>query len=213
MPIPTQTSSIDRTTARLHVFRRIRAWIEDGTLVPGDLLRDGELAAKLGVSRTPVREALQMLEQLGAVETLPGRHTRVTDVRESDSHLVYPPLAALHAVAVEAAVGRLSKQDLAEMRSANRAFKAAADRGDADAARGADSRFHAVILRSADNRFLSAAVASLELHARRLEYLFFSLHGPSVSSYHQHNRIIDALAAGDAQAAVELVRANWLQFA
>src|SRR4051812_22360818 len=78
MPFPAQLPPIDRDLLRVGVHRRIRDAIVDGTLAPGEQLRDQELAAWLGVSRTPVREALLRLAEGGLVETRPGRSTMVT---------------------------------------------------------------------------------------------------------------------------------------
>src|ERR1700733_8234926 len=94
MPVP-EVAQLDRRLARTEVFDRLRTWIEDGQLEPGEVIKDIELAAVLGVSRTPVREALQMLEQHGLVETRPGRPTRVTETTIEDVARVYAPLAVL----------------------------------------------------------------------------------------------------------------------
>jgi DNA-binding GntR family transcriptional regulator len=73
MPVPKHFSSPMRITAKERALSQIQKWIIDGTLQPGEKLLDAELAESLAVSRTPVREALQLLEVQGLVEMHPGR--------------------------------------------------------------------------------------------------------------------------------------------
>src|SRR5207248_3505224 len=77
MPIPQTEIRLTRSLARDEAYEKIRDWIIDGTLRPGELLRDQEIAQSLGVSRTPMREALRRLEDEGFVETALNRWTRV----------------------------------------------------------------------------------------------------------------------------------------
>ena len=134
MPIPPTSPGVDRGLLRDDVYRRLRDAIVDGTFTPGEQLRDLELAAWLGVSRTPVREALLRLAQNGLVLAHPGRSTIVSplDVREvRDARDV---VAAMHEVAVREAVPVLTEEDLAAMRDANRRFAAAGETGDVESA-------------------------------------------------------------------------------
>ena len=80
MPIPSDSPAVDRSLLRDDVFRRLRDAIVDGTFQPGEQLKDGELAEWLGVSRTPVREALLRLGTSGLVVALPGRSTTVSAI-------------------------------------------------------------------------------------------------------------------------------------
>ena len=77
MPIPTNFAVPGRISAKDRSFSQIQRWIIDGTLQPGEKLNDADLAGALGVSRTPIREALQLLEGQGLVEMHPGKDTRV----------------------------------------------------------------------------------------------------------------------------------------
>ena len=86
MPIPSSSPFKGRTLLRDDVYRQLREAIVDGTLAPGESLRDGEIAEWLGVSRTPVREALLRLAESGLVVARPGRST-------SRSTTYAPPVA------------------------------------------------------------------------------------------------------------------------
>jgi DNA-binding GntR family transcriptional regulator len=212
MPLPTQLDPIDRRTARAAVFEQLRSWIEDGVLEPGETLKDGEIADRLGVSRTPVREALQMLERVGVVEMLAGRLTRVTPITQDDVALLYAPLGALHATAVELATPRATANDIAEMRRHNEALLAALETHEQAAARDADRDFHGVLLRLADNPYLITAIEPLLIHARRLEALYFREAGPGRASHDEHDKIIDAVEAGEAARAAELTKRNFTRY-
>lgn len=215
-------SPIARISLREHAYDVLRRAIVSGELAPGQRLRDQELAARLGVSRTPVREALQRLEDEGLVETRAGAATRVVPLDTPGARDAFPVVAALHALATRLAVGRLAVGRLApddqgevlgevleEMRRANEALaEALAARTVADAI-AADDRFHAVLVCASGNREIAPALARLTPKIRRLEVAQFgSLAGRR--SVRQHEAILAACARGDAAAAAELAERNWL---
>ncbi|MFG1992586.1 GntR family transcriptional regulator [Actinoplanes sp. NPDC048988] len=108
--------------------------VVDGTFRPGEQLKDGEIAAWLGVSRTPVREALPRLAGSGLVVALPGRSTRVSAVDPRAVRDARDVIAAMHGSAVRQTTGRLGADDLERMREANRRFAEAVSAGDIGAA-------------------------------------------------------------------------------
>lgn len=79
-----------RLSAKEKAFHQLQRWIVDGTLEPGEKVTDADLAEALGVSRTPVREALQLLESQGFVEMKPGKETKITLIHPDDALAVYP---------------------------------------------------------------------------------------------------------------------------
>src|SRR3954453_2279459 len=106
MPVPAN-DPFERDLLRDRAYAAIRDAIVDGTLTPGERLRDQELCTWLGLSRTPVREALVRLEQDGLVETAPQRFTRVAPLDRRAARDAFPVVASLHALAAELAVGHL----------------------------------------------------------------------------------------------------------
>jgi DNA-binding GntR family transcriptional regulator len=178
-------------------------------LAPGEAIRDSEVARQLGVSRTPVREALQLLESAGLVVTVPGRFTRVAHVDLSQANHLLPMLAVLHALATESAVPRVIEADIASMRAANDRLLASAVTGNAAATRRADHDFHKVLVTRAANPFLSNAIDAVEMHARRVDAVYFAEEGPSKTSGAEHARIIEAVERRDASEAARLVRLNY----
>lgn len=95
MPVPTIQNKNERVTLREAVAQQIREAIFDGTLRPGENLNDGELQEWLGVSRTPIREALNELTRVGLIEMVPQKYTRVAAPRPEDRTLVLQTLGAL----------------------------------------------------------------------------------------------------------------------
>jgi DNA-binding GntR family transcriptional regulator len=194
---------------RDQAYARLRDAILDGTLEPGEQLRDAELAEWLGLSRTPIREAVARLEEYGLVETAPNRYTRVTPLRGRDARDAFSVVAALHALAATLGVARISDDELAEMRRANADFAAALQANDVDHAIAADDRFHAVLVQASANTEIARSLRRLMPKVRRLERARFgSLAGRR--SVEQHERIIELCARGNAEHAAEAVRENWL---
>lgn len=209
MPIPQDTAPRPpRALLRDDVYVTLRDAIVRGTFEPGEQLRDGDLGEWLGVSRTPVREALLRLERAGLVIARPGRSTIVAplDVRAAlDASAV---AAELHGLAARLAVPRLAADQIERMRTANAEFAAALDADDPEAARLADTAFHDVAVEAGANRMLREALEQATPLLRRVELMRFgSLAGRG--SVEQHDRIIAACAAGDAEAAGAIARENW----
>jgi DNA-binding GntR family transcriptional regulator len=200
---------IERPSLRDQVHARLRDAIVAGDLAPGARLRDADLAAAMGVSRTPVREALQRLEDEGLVQTFPGAMTRVAPLDVRDAREAVPVIAALHALAAREAVPRLTTGDLDVLREANAAFAAALAAGEVSAALAADDAFHDRFVRLAMNEELQRTLQRLMPRVRRLEIARFrSL--PGRDSARQHEAILAAAGLGDARRAAMLVEGNWL---
>jgi DNA-binding GntR family transcriptional regulator len=209
MPIPEFHAPIERDLLRDRAYATLRDAIVDGTLAPGERLRDQELCEWLGLSRTPVRDALSRLEQNGLVETAPQRFTRVAPLDRRAARDAFPVVAAVHALAAELGVPRLAESDLAAMRAANADFADALHDVDVDAALAADDAFHAVLLAASANAELAGVLDRLMPRLRRLERLRFgSLAGRA--SVRQHEEILAAAAANNVKTTAERVRENWL---
>jgi DNA-binding GntR family transcriptional regulator len=200
MPIPDETPAIERRLLRDDVFGRLRNAIVDGTFAPGEQLRDVELAEWMGVSRTPVREALLRLAEAGLVVARPGRSTTVSSVDARAVRDARDVVAAMHEVAVREAAASLTEEDLEAMREANRRFRRAVAEGDLDEALRADDDLHAVPVAVAANRALVAVLEQFTPVVRRAERLRFSRRD-GLASVDRHDELIRLCAAGDATGA------------
>jgi DNA-binding GntR family transcriptional regulator len=208
MPVPQSHGLVPRSLLRENAYRAIRDAIVDGTLAPGERLNDADLVEWLGVSRTPVREALARLEQAGLVQTKPGRYTIVSPLDVRAARSAQSVTAAMHELAVREALPNLSAVELDAMRAANARFADALRRGDVDAAVVADDEFHGVPVAASANGAIRSVLEQFTPLLRRVEHLrFSSLSGRS--SVAQHDRIIALCEAGDADGAAAAVRANW----
>jgi DNA-binding GntR family transcriptional regulator len=180
-----------------------------GELAPGTRLRDTELAATLGTSRTPVREALRRLVDEGLVETAPNAATRVTPIDVDTAAEAFPVVAALQALATRLGVPALTRTDDARMERADLDREAALTAGDVRAAIAADDRFHGVLVDAARNRELDRTLTRLMPKVRRLDSIHFAELARS-GARGNHPAILDACRRRAADEAADLVEANFL---
>ncbi|MCT9821572.1 GntR family transcriptional regulator [Microbacterium sp. W1N] len=207
MPTPTERLA-PRPLLRDDVYARLRDAIVDGTFAPDEQLRDGDLAAWLGVSRTPVREALLELSRAGLVRAVPGRSTVVAPIETAAIRDAQAVVAAMHALVVRTAVPRLTPADLERMREANADFAAAHAAGDTDAALRADAAFHAVAVAAAGNTAAAAVIAQYDPVLRRAERVRFGSHEGAASAA-RHDELIARCTAGDADGAARIAEHTW----
>jgi DNA-binding GntR family transcriptional regulator len=186
----------------------MRDAIIQGTFQPGEKLRDAELEEWLGVSRTPIREAIGRLEAAGLVHTIPGRSTVVSTIERKAVLDAQAVAAAMHALAVRTAVPLMGSAEIKAMTKANKEFAAAFASADADAAIRSDDEFHGVAVDASRNETIRSVLEQVTPVLRRLEFLrFSSLTGQE--SIAQHKRIIDYCRRGDAAAAAQAAQQNW----
>ena len=186
----------------------LRDAVVSGQLAPGEVIRDVELAERLRLSRTPVREALARLTDEGLVESKPHSWTRVAPLSLRAVRDALVVVRAMHELAVAASVGRLTPAQLAEAERAADRFDAALTAGDVAEAVAADDAFHDVPVRACGNTAVAATIERYTPLVRRLEVQRFTSphrHG----STENHRALLDALRAGDAEAAVRVTTATW----
>ena len=199
---------VDRSLLRDRAYRVLRDAIVTGELPPGEVIRDMELAERVGLSRTPVREALARLADDGLVESKPHSWTRVTPLvlREVRDALVV--VRAMHELAVRLAVPVMTERHHVLMRAANKRFAAALEAGDVQAAIDADDALHDVPVAVLGNRALAATIERQLPLIRRLEKARFgSLLGRRSISF--HDQLIEACEDGDVETAVAITTRIW----
>jgi DNA-binding GntR family transcriptional regulator len=156
MPIPLKHGVHRRSLLRDHVYESIRDAIVDGTLVPGERLRDSELEEWLGVSRTPIREALLRLERAGLVIAEPGKATTVAPYDQQSTTSAQQVVAAMHELAARLAVPSVGEAEIAAMAGANAEFADALEKQDVDRALAADDQLHGVLVAACGNAAVAA---------------------------------------------------------
>jgi DNA-binding GntR family transcriptional regulator len=191
---------------------RLREAIEEeiatSKLPPGCHLDEVELAARFGVSRTPIREALSLLVGEGLVETRPRRGTVVAQVTPQRLIEMFEVMAELEAMCARLAARRMTDEQLAGLEQAHEACRGAAAAGDADAYFYANERFHYALYTASHNTFLFEQAASLQRKLRPYRRLQLRVRNRVQRSFEEHQAILDALRAGDAEKAVSSVRSH-----
>ncbi|MDH6552132.1 GntR family transcriptional regulator [Streptomyces sp. SAI-041] len=199
---------LGRTLLRDRAYASIRDAIVAGEIEPGAVVRDAELAERLGLSRAPVREAFARLVDEGLLESKPQSYTRVTQVVAADVRDAAAVVGAMHELVTRVAVPRLIAADIELMRAANARFAAAVTAGDVDEAVRADDALHDVLVRVSGNRAAAATAARYTPLIRRLERRRFG-EGGTCRSAGLHERLIEACAAGDVDEAVRVTAEIW----
>ena len=155
------------------VFKTLRQAILTGELQPGERLMEITLANRLGVSRTPVREAIHKLEQEGLVIMMPRRGAQVAQITEKDLIEVLEVRLGLEEMAVRFACERMTDGQFTELCQAADEFSAAIDRDDLTALAQADEKFHSLICRATGNDCLCSITNNLreQMYRYRIEHL------------------------------------------
>ena len=188
---------------------KIRRRILDNVWPPGHRALEQEVALALGMSRTPVREALVRLQSEGLVEVVPRHGMRVLPVSPNDMREIYQILTALECMAAELLAQRMpSDQDLAPLVAATQAMDKALKGEDLDAWAAAAERFHAHLVDLAGNRQLQATVLNYWDRAHRARMFTLRLRPKPVNSTQEHMQMVERLRAGDAAGAAAVTRAH-----
>jgi len=209
LPVPKEFVTPARTTAKERAFSQIQRWIIEGTLLPGEKLTDGELAESLAVSRTPIREALQLLEVQGLVSMHPGKETRVRGIVKDDVLKMYPTLAVLHALAAELATPIIQPAHIETLKELNKRFSQAIENGQPFQAMEFDEQFHNLIIDVSDNAYITSFSTSLQIHIRRFKYIFLKHKiTATFTSVEEHTSLILAFEEGNIEKASALMKQN-----
>ena len=206
--MPASLQRVERSLLRDRAYRMLRDAIVTGELAPGEVIRDAELAERVGLSRTPVREALARLADDGLVETKPHSWTRVTPLSLREVRDAVIVVRAMHELAVRLAVPLMTDRHHERMRAANKRFAAALARGDVQGALDADDALHDVPVAVLGNRVVAATIERQLPLIRRLEKARFgSLLGRRSIAW--HDQLIDACEVGDVESAVAITIRIW----
>ena len=154
------------------VFNTLRKAILTGQLKPGDRLMEVHLANKLGVSRTPIREAIHKLEQEGLVTMVPRRGAEVAKVTERSLQDVLEVRRALDVLSVELACERISEEELEHLKKACHQFEEATHSKDTTAIAKADVAYHDIIVRATGNQRLQQLVNHLAEQMYRYRFVY-----------------------------------------
>jgi len=196
MPAKTKVNGSSEVL-HLAVAQRLRALIVEGGIAPGQKLNERDLASRLQVSRTPLREALKLLTAEGLVEHLPNRGAIAVQLSADDVAHAFEVMAALEGLSGELACARISDDELAELQALNFEMRAHHARRDLPAYYRLNAQIHQAINHAARNPVLSEVYERLNA---RLQALRFSSNFDSEkwdAAVRDHDAMIEALLARD----------------
>ena len=183
------------------IARHLREEIVTGRLAPGTVIKDAELADRLGVSITPVREAIVLLSAEGLIDISPNRTRRITDVSQKNALELIDVMRVLACAGVEWGVPNLADADLARMRQRLDEMLAGLRSGDVATATSAGADFSTIMISASGNRELQTHVDLVVTRMRRLM-------GLTAESYHWrpwidgYTEMLALLEQGESQAAI-----------
>lgn len=190
------------------VFKKLRQEILTGELKPGERLMEIHLANKLGVSRTPIREAIRKLELEGLVTMIPRRGAEVAQITEKSMKDVLEVRKVLDTLSVELACERITGEEKELLKNACMDFEDAVKTGDFGMIAKTDVVFHDIIVEATRNIRLSQMVNNLaeQMYRYRFEYIKdTSMHSHLVQ---EHREICEGIVYGDKKRAITAIEAH-----
>lgn len=186
------------------VFETLREAIINQTLKPGERLMEIQLAEEMGVSRTPVREAIRKLELEGLVVMVPRKGAYVAGISMKDIHEVYELRSALEALAASLAAVRISDEELEEMERQMVKEAKETQENNLQGIVSIDTTFHDLLYQAAHNQRLVQFINILQEQLHRFRAATLSRPGRSKYALEEHKKIVEALANRDAELASKL---------
>ncbi|CAG2129055.1 hypothetical protein LMG31506_00580 [Cupriavidus yeoncheonensis] len=195
----------------LEVADRMRGMIDAHALVPGAWIDESTLAGQLGISRTPLREALKVLAAEGLVRLEPRRGCFVNELSERDLDEIFPLMALLEGRCAYEAARNATTQDLEALEGLHAELARHAGAGDIDAYYETNFQIHEAIQRLAGNRWLSGLISDLRKVLRLSRHKSLKLPGRINESCAEHLSIFSALKAHDPDGAEALMKTHLLR--
>ena len=200
------------TVGRVHqplrslVSDELRRLVVTGELPPGSRIVEDRLAERLGVSRNPVREALQALAAEGFVEILPRRGAVVAQITAEQAEDLFDVRTALEPLAARLAARRADADGTARLREVLERAREATDQGELDLLAAYNTEFHSLVVELSGNDYLGLLVAPM---SRRVQWVFrTSAATRAPHSWTEHEELLRAIASGDEEYAEAVARSH-----
>jgi DNA-binding GntR family transcriptional regulator len=184
----------------------IEEMIAMGQLLPGQHLDETELAERFGVSRTPIREALQQLASMGVVVIRPRRGAIVADLGPQQLVEMFEVMSELEATCARLAARRMTSEEQFTLQAAHQACKDACDAQAPDEYYYKNEAFHEAIYAGSHNQFLIEQARSLYRRLRPYRRLQLRVRNRLAKSYAEHDGVVQAILEGDGEKAAHLLR-------
>ena len=186
------------------VFEALREAIINGTLKPGERLMEVQLAEEMGVSRTPVREAIRKLELEKLVVMVPRKGAYVADISKTEIAEVFEIRRALEGLAAQLAADRATDDQLETLERYLFRISEAIDKGDLEATIMLDTEFHNELYQAANNERLGEMINNLREHIQRYRSTSLAHPGRMKQALSEHRRIVESIGKRDATLAKKL---------
>lgn len=188
------------------VFKTLRQNILTGELKPGERLMEIHLANRLGVSRTPIREAIRMLELEGLVTMIPRKGAEVANITEKNLRDVLEVRRVLDALAAELACDRITQEEKERLKEACEEFERATHTKDATIITKADVALHDIIVAAANNGRLAQIVVNLGEQMYRYRFEYIKDESKHQSLVEEHRVIYESIINHDKETAAKAVK-------
>lgn len=188
------------------VFETLREAIINGTLKPGDRLMELQLAEQMGVSRTPVREAIRKLELEGFVAMVPRKGAYVSDISVKDVVDIFEVRAALEGLAAGLAAERITEEELDDLEKTLFETSEIISGDDINAIVESDNNFHEIIYRASRNQRLTSIITLLHEQIQRFRATSLAMPGRTKNAIEEHKKIVEAISERNVELAQTLAR-------
>lgn len=177
------------------VFKVLEKAILDGELIPGEALSEQSISGNLGVSRTPVREALRQLELEGLVKTVPNKGSVVVGLSEKDVEDIYIIRVHIEGLAARWAANNVTEEELSELKDILELQEFYASKGDLEHVKSLDSTFHSAVYKACKSNPLRQILSQLHNNIRRFRGLSIQSEGRAAAAVSEHRRIFEAISS------------------
>nr|WP_307991639.1 GntR family transcriptional regulator [uncultured Niameybacter sp.] len=199
------TTGTDKASLRGKVFSAIREAILDGSYQPGDILRESSIASELGVSRTPVREAIRQLELEGLVQSIPNKETFVAGITDEDVEDIYLIRSRLEGLAARKAAMKITEEELRQMEEILALTAFYVEKNEFNQLKELDHKFHDIIYKATHSKTLNHMLSDFHQYVQKARKASISTPGRAKESWKEHEAIYLALKERNGERAEKLI--------
>ncbi len=183
------------------VYEELKMQILTGAIIPGTRMMEVELAEEMGVSRTPIREAIRKLEKEGLVVIEPRRGAYASQISTQDMVEILEVRENMEGLAAFFAASRMQPEEMAELKEIETKYNEAVIKGSMEDMIKYDTRFHRIIVESCNNKILVQMIEQLQELVLRFRYIYYDNFRRADNMPEEHRIIIEAIESGNAEAA------------
>lgn len=200
----------DKYSLRGRVFHKLREDILSGKYQENEELKEVAIGAELGVSRTPVREAFRQLELEGLIQIVPNKGAYVTGITQKDVKDIYMIRSLLEGLCARWATEHITKEQLEEMEENVYLATFHAQKGHYEQLAELDNRFHDILYEACNSKILEHKLKDFHEYVLRVRKKTLANVNRGPKSNHEHNLILEAIKAGDADKAEQLANRHMI---